>query len=246
MNKASNTDGLSAQVLRYDDVARRIEQEISEGNLGVGDRLLGERELAQVLGVSRVTVRSALAKLRSRGLVESDETRGWFVKKAIVNEQNVLRSFTELANLRGMTTSSQVISRQMRDATIEEVDLFKLEAGATIFEIERTRFMDTEPIAIEVSRIPQTRCPNLANADLESVSLHAELKQAGSGPVRADYALTAKAATVEEATILEISPGAPLLAANAIARDTKGDAVEISYSLFRADRYSFNTTLSVQ
>ncbi len=246
MSDASSIDGLSAQVLRSDDAAQRIEREIAEGNLGVGDRLLGERELAQVLGVSRVTVRRALAKLRSRGLVKSDETRGWFVEKAAVKEQNVLRSFTELADLRGMTTRSQVISRQARESTIEEAELFDIEAGATMFEIERIRFMDAEPIAIEVSRVPQKRCPNLADADLENGSLHAELRQAGAAPVRADYSLTAKAATAEEAAILKIAPEAPLLVANAIVRDAGGDAVEISYSLFRADRYSFNTTLSVQ
>ncbi len=239
-------DGLTAQVLRYDDVAQRIEREISDGNLSEGDRLLGERELAQVLGVSRVTVRRALAKLKSRGLVKSDETRGWFVKKAAVKEQNVLRSFTELAKLRGMTTRSHVVSLQVREATIEEFELFKIGAGAMVFEIERTRFMNAEPIALEVSRVPQMRCPNLANADLENGSLHAELRRAGAAPMRADYTLTAKAATAEEAAMLELSPGAPLFVANAIARDARGDAVEISYSLFRADRYSFNTTLAAQ
>lgn len=53
-----------------DNVADRLRSEIISGRLPVGSRLLPERKLAEVLGVSRVTVRSAIATLQSEQLLD--------------------------------------------------------------------------------------------------------------------------------------------------------------------------------
>lgn len=53
-----------------DTVADRLRSEIISGRLPVGSRLLPERKLAEVLGVSRVTVRSAIATLQSEQLLD--------------------------------------------------------------------------------------------------------------------------------------------------------------------------------
>lgn len=71
------TDGRSRQLRIADDIRAKIET----GELQPGDQLPGIPELAKTYGVSLVTVRLAIAKLRSQGLVISYQGRGNFVRK---------------------------------------------------------------------------------------------------------------------------------------------------------------------
>ncbi len=61
------------------EAARQIEELILEGALRPGDRLPGERELAERMGVSRPTVREAIEALKKRGLVRARHGGGTFV-----------------------------------------------------------------------------------------------------------------------------------------------------------------------
>jgi len=243
MSDTIDTPDFAASTLRYDAAARRIEEEICKGKPAAGGRLLSERDLSRVLGVSRVTVRRALGALKARGVVASDESRGWFVANAALTERNLLRSFTEFSRLRGLVPSSRVLSRHCRMAQIAEAEIFGLSEGEQVFEVSRLRLMALEPIAIETSRVPLRLCPGLVEADLGKGSLHSTLSAAGCGPVRADYALTAANADAEQAQLLGVACGSALLSAEAIARDARNRVVEMSSSLFRADRYVFSTTL---
>ncbi|MGA0617087.1 FadR/GntR family transcriptional regulator [Paracoccus sp. KR1-242] len=60
-------------------VASSISREIAQGRLTPGDQLPTEQQLAQTFGVSRNIVREAIARLRSEGLVWSQQGRGAFV-----------------------------------------------------------------------------------------------------------------------------------------------------------------------
>lgn len=66
-----------------DAVASTLERRILEGSLKPGDRLAPERELASELGVSRPSLREAIQKLASKGLVQSKQGGGTFVTAAL-------------------------------------------------------------------------------------------------------------------------------------------------------------------
>lgn len=68
------------QVPRISDaVATTLERRILEGSLKPGDRLPAERELALELGVSRPSLREAIQKLASKGMLQSRQGGGTFV-----------------------------------------------------------------------------------------------------------------------------------------------------------------------
>jgi GntR family transcriptional repressor for pyruvate dehydrogenase complex len=72
------------QVPRISDaVASTLERRILEGSLKAGDRLPPERELAAELGVSRPSLREAIQKLASKGLVQSKQGGGTYVTDAL-------------------------------------------------------------------------------------------------------------------------------------------------------------------
>ena len=67
----------------YQQVAASIEQAIAEGRYHPGQRLASERDLAEELGVSRPTLRRAVISLEMRGLLESRQGSGVYVRKTI-------------------------------------------------------------------------------------------------------------------------------------------------------------------
>lgn len=72
------------QVPRISDtIAASLEQRILEGSLKPGDRLPPERELAIELGVSRPSLREAIQKLASKGMVQSRQGGGTYVTAAL-------------------------------------------------------------------------------------------------------------------------------------------------------------------
>src|SRR3990170_95213 len=89
--------------LRYLRVQESLAEEIARGRRAPGSRLPPERALAEHFGVSRVTLRRALDELERSGIVSRD-LRGWLVSGPRVGEPpNVLMSFSEMAESRGLT-----------------------------------------------------------------------------------------------------------------------------------------------
>ena len=229
---------------RYLAVARALEEELTNGAMEAGDRLPAERELCRRLQVSRVTIRRALGELRSRGLIESAGSRGWFVAERSVGETNVLVSFSDMARARGLRPSSRVLAAATRPSTLHEAEQLSLAPGAPVFQLRRLRFLDGIAVGLEVTRIPVAVAPALAGTDFSQTSLYDELRAAGVIPTRADYDVQAVAADPEQAALLGVGPGAPLLCAQAVTFDQSARPIELSRSVFRGDRYRFRTTLS--
>ncbi len=228
---------------RYLAVARALEEELANGALDAGDRLPAERELCRQLRVSRVTIRRALAELRSRGLIESAGSRGWFVAARSVGETNVLVSFSDMARARGLRPSSRVLEAATRPSTLHEAEQLSLAPGAPLFQLRRLRFLDAVALGLEVTRIPVAIAPALADTDFSQTSLYDQLRAAGVIPTRADYDVQAVAADSDQVELLGVARGAPLLCTQAVTFDQSARPIELSRSLFRGDRYRFRTTL---
>ena len=86
----------------------------------------------------------------------------------------------------------------------------------------------------------------IAGADLANGSLYAHLRASGVKPARADYVVQASVMTEWEASLLDVAPGSAALIMSAVTFDTEFRAIELSRSLFRADRYRFQATLSAE
>lgn len=70
----------------YEEIAEQIQQLISGGELKPGDKLMSERELADKLQVSRVSVREAIRSLEMLGFIEIRHGEGTFIRDASANE----------------------------------------------------------------------------------------------------------------------------------------------------------------
>jgi GntR family transcriptional regulator len=234
--------GQASQPL-YHQVYRRIAAEIEDGGLQPGDRLPSERWLCDELGVSRATVRRAIEELVSDGLVEG-RGRGSFVTgQALAEPRDTLMSLSELGRSRGLVASARVLLLQVRPATIDEADALAIAPGAELFELRRLRMLDGMPISIDSNRIPLRLAPSLREVDFTGASLYDTLEREGHRLVRADYDVEARAADADEAELLELEVGAPVLLTTTMAVDEAGRIVDIGRTTYRADRYRFQATL---
>jgi GntR family transcriptional regulator len=226
-------------------VYRAVADEIAAGRLRAGDRLPTERSLCASHGVSRATVRRAMAELAVDGLVERPERRRAFVAGDRLTEPpNALMSFTELGQRRGLEASSQVLERSVRPASLLDADGFDLAPGAPLLRLRRLRFLDGQPIAVDEALVPLELAPGLADADVATLSLYGALEAAGASPITAEYDVTAVAVHDPEAALLGLAPGAPGLLANTRSRDADGRLLEVSTTIYRGDRYRFQALLT--
>ncbi len=221
-----------------------IESLIQEGVFAPNQKLPGERDLAELVGVSRSVLRDALASLAADGVLESSPWRGWFVRGQQMSERVELTSFTQMARRRGMTPTSHVLRSVVRASTAEEAASLAIVAEAPVIETRRVRSLDGTPACYDVSVIPCSRAEGLVGVSLEDASLYATLEElAGIRIVRSDYAVRAGAADAELAAALGISEGEPVLIGEEVAYDAGGTAILLGQASYRKEMYRFQATL---
>lgn len=229
-------------------VCGQLQAEIVAGTPGLGQRLASEASLCRRFSVSRVTLRMALAQLEQRGLVHPEVGRGWFVGPAggarpVSEEPGVLQSFTEMANSRGLLAGAVVLHCVRRPAEWGEAEDLGIAPGAELLSLRRLRQLDGIPVAVDHSLVPASLLPDVAAEDFQNASLYSTLRRHGVRPFRSDYEVQAIAADEEQARLLGLQVGAPLLSARQICVDDQGRRVERGHITYRGDRYRFRAVL---
>lgn len=224
----------------YHDAYRRIAEQIEAGELRPGDRLPSERWFCTRLGVSRSTVRRAIDELVAVGLVETSGRISAGV--AAPAGGNQLLSVTDLARARGLTPTADVLSAEVQPATLDEADVFQVAAGADVFHLRRRRLLDGLAVAIDHDRFPLRYLPNAADLDFTTASLAAALDGAGNGIVRSNMQIEARSAGDDEAVLLGLEPGRPVLVSLDHGADARRRVVNIGHTVYRSDRHRFLAT----
>jgi len=235
-----------APVPLYYQLKELIRDKIRSGEWAEGMRLPSERELCEQYGVSRMTVRQSITDLVHEGLLYREQGRGTFVRRARINQQlDRLTSFTEDMLNRGQTPNARVLSAGMCEADSMVAERLQLPPGQEVFRLYRLRTSDGEPLALELTHIYFPGCERLLEEDLEHNSLYVLLEtKYGIALVEALQEVEAGLAGKEEANLLRISPGSPVLLTRRTTYTDHGHPVEYAVSTYRGDRYTFCTRLT--
>jgi GntR family transcriptional regulator len=231
----------------YLRVQERIRAAIEAGRLKPADALPGERDMAEALGISRVTVRKAIAGLVEKGLLTQRQGSGTFVAAApapkVEQPLSRLTSFTEDLRLRGLTPSVQWLAREVTLPSPEEAMRLSLSPSETVVRLRRLRLADGVPLAIENAIIPSRYLPN---PDEVETSLYDVLAAHGCLPVRALQRLRAANLDAAEAALLDVPVGAAALAIDRLSYLETGQPVEYTRSSYRGDVYDFVAELNLR
>ena len=229
----------------FESVGAALRREIASGRFAQSDVLPGERELSQLLEVSRTTLRRAIAALVHEGVLVHRHGAGTFVRRTpphVEQPLSRLTSFTEDMRLRGLAASSRVIERGVFLPTPEESMMLDIALGETVFRLSRLRLADGIPMAIERAAVPMRF---LGAAEEVGDSLYAALEASGCRPVRAVQRLRAVVVGAAEAALLGIPEGSPALDIHRVAYVADGERVEFTRSTYRSDTYDFVAELTL-
>lgn len=226
----------------YYQLAQQLEQAIEDGTLAPGERIDTEVEISERYGLSRPTVRQAIAELVNKGLLVRRRGVGTQVVHAKVNRQVELTSLHDDLVKAGHKPTTTVLSfsEQAADDTI--CLALGLPRKSVVQHLERLRLDNGTPLAIMRNWIPREIFPINPDA-LQTQGLYESLRSAGINIRIAHQRISASAATAPEARLLDVRSGSPLLTLERTAFDDAGRAIEFSRSSYRADSYSFETTL---
>jgi GntR family transcriptional regulator len=228
---------------------RRIEQVLRERITAMqpGDRLPSDAELVVEFGVSRMTARNAMQRLAAEGLVAREPGRGSFVAAPATHRRtDRLMTFTSEMSRRGRIPSSRLLARAIRPSTRSEAASLALAPGEPVVEVRRIRLADNEPIALESVVLVASCAPFVLTADLEHGSLHAAISAGGQTLRRGSGTVGAGAATAEDARLLDIRRGDPLLIERRVIVDDSGRRIEATESRYPADRYALDVSFDVE
>ena len=222
-------------------IASRAERRIRSGEWAAGTRLPPERELCELLDVSRTTLRQALAELEHRGLISRHQGRGTFVTRPRLDAA-VTGHFTISAALqaRGVSLETRVISAAVMPVPRSTADDLAMRPGDPVVHVERLRSIEGEPLMLESTDLPSALFPGLEALDLEHRSLYTVLADDYGRMVQtATESLEPVMVTTRESSLLEVPRHAPALLIRRVSSDQSGTLVELSNLVLRGDRSRF-------
>lgn len=229
----------------YFQLKQYLIQQIENGEWKPGDLLPSEREMSELYGISRMTVRQALIELVNEGRLVREQGKGTFVAEPKIS-QGLLRltSFSEDMRARGMTPGAIVLDRATIPADLKLAQELNVPEGDPIIRIKRVRLADERPMAIEQSHIPLSRFPSAAEQDFNQISLYKWLEMSyGVHISHARQTIEVGIPQPEEAEILHIPRTMPILLTERTTFDILNQPVELAKSIYRGDRYKLTVDL---
>lgn len=222
-----------------DEVRRVLAERISAGQLRPGQRLGAERALAADLGVSRATLRQALAVLADSGVVRRVPGRGG---GTFVSRDKIERDLTRVVGVpallrsQGVVAGTRVISAGLSGADESAARALGMRRGDLVIDLVRIRLADGSPISVEHAMLPADRFSGLLELPLGGSVYELLDEHYGTRPGEAVERIEVVTASPDEALVLDVPPGSPLLAITRTTTDADGAPFEFSHDLFRGDR----------
>jgi len=206
------------------------------------DKIPSERELMDRFLVSRSTVREAISALVQEGILEKKHGKGTFIFHKPVEEWlGSITTYNEIVGEMGMKPGTRLLYQGAETAPESVGNTLGVDK---FYKIDRLRYADNIPIAIEKQYYPLDIGLKLKEFDLNNAAIYDLLELSlGIKLWRADQMITSVQPTREEAELLEIKESVSVLLIERLTYDSSDNLVEYLRGIFRADMYAFRIKL---
>jgi GntR family transcriptional regulator len=218
MQEASGGVTAGAGVPLHRQLFLVLHDEIARGALAPGDALPTEQSLCDQFGVSRITVRRALADLADQGFIERRQGVGSFVRQRGRSDgAHPAGSYMDNLRQTQFQTHIDVVEHDIRTPPSAIVDaLGSGDARQHILRVRRERRTD-EPLMITEAWLPTDLSEVLSASALRGTPLYELLSGAGVVVDRMQHEMTAEIAGPRNAALLDVPIGSALLRVNRVA-----------------------------
>ncbi len=228
----------------YARIATDLRDQIGSGALPLGHRLPTEDELSRRYGVSRMTVRHAIDRLVGAGLLVRRQGVGTFVASTKVERvASRLLGFAEDALAHGLEPATEVLARGFEAAGEQDAELLGVEPSATVYRVERLRFIEGEPIGLNTVVVAPEFAEQLEHIDYVASFYNGVTAALGQEVSHADQTIEATAADAATSRSLAVPETCPMLRVTRVTFLDDGRRVGLTRTLYRGDRYYLSLTI---
>jgi phosphonate metabolism transcriptional regulator PhnF len=219
-------------------IAADIEQQIKSRQCSPGDKLPTEHKLVAHYVATRHTVRRALAHLADRGLVETTQGRGSYVRRpALIYRIGRRTRWSEVMAAMNARHETRTLALETRPAGVREARALGLNVGAPLVFIERLALVDGEPVSISRHHFSGDRFPYFPEMYSKTLSITQTLRESGVPDyTRSRTRLSARLPTPDECELLRSPRHVPLLVTQSLNLDGMKKPLEWGEARFAADR----------
>jgi len=234
-----------APMTLYARIKEELRSAILDGSYKPFDQLPSESELTTRFAVSRITVRQALNDLQKEGLIFKVHGKGSFVSKPKTDQDLTrLQGFAEALSGEGHEINNRVLSLRNVRAGRQVAQKLRMGVGDEVTEIRRLRFLDREPISVDISYAPPELGARLAKADLPSRDIFIIFENDFGIPLgNAELLIEATSADEELAGHLRVREGAPLLRIERLTSSAGREPLFFEYLFYRGDAFRYRLTI---
>ena len=226
-----------------------VRDKILRGEYRLDEPIPTEEQLQKFYGVSRTTVRLALAKLVNEGYIRRQQGKGTYVNprglvtkgrpKPLSRDMFGVKSTTQIIQSAGMKVRTEVLHFGRGLPSEDVAEKLGISERDPVLHFERVRYADDQPLVIEKSWIAAAQCPDLRREDVKG-SLYAVLfKKYHHRLAAAHQSLRAILASESDARILDVQVGDPVMLVHSVTYLDDGRAIEVQESHFRAESMEF-------
>ncbi len=231
-------------------VAEAIRAHVESGRWAPNQRIPSERELSARFGVSRNTVRQAIAQAVSGGWLRRVNGRGTFVAPPRVDQPLAwMQGFEETLRTWRMTPGSRLVAFRVRRVGSPAAPRLLGEKRGELVFVRILGLGDGVPLVVYDSYLPLDLGIPLQE-ELQHLEQSGQLvlvnrllgRRHGWEYLQAHQVYEACGAPADVAALLQVATGAPLLRVSTLFSNPLGRPVEYREALYRADRYRFHIT----
>ena len=239
----------SVPIPLYYQLKHIIYDEIKAGHYKGGDIIPTEKELSAMYGLSRTTVRQAIAELVSEGWLYRIKSKGTFVGYPKVDQNYVqkIESFNTTISRLGMIPSTEVLKMEVlpsKKIPEKAAAALNLTLEDKVIFLFRIRFADNVPIVTVRNYLPFSKCSFMLSHDFNQEQLYGVLSQDENTHIlKIDRTIEAVDATTEDSQLLKISRGAPIQLFTSVGYNPYDVPIEYTISRYRGDRNKFKVTV---
>jgi len=218
---------------------------ILDGRLVPGAKLPSEAELTAEHGVSRITVRQALGALQAEGLIVKVHGKGAFVSHPKASQSlNQLQGLNEALAMEQHAVSSKRLAWREMKAPPAVARQLRLTAGESVYHLQTLRYLDREPLSVNNSYLPRFLGEKLTRVDFSRRDLIDVFENEGGLKIgEAQLEIGAGLARPQDARLLELEQGAPVLEVGRLLHVAEGGPIHVEWAVYRADRFRYKLNL---